>query len=65
MIRELIDAEVEAVAGGFTINGNGNDPVSINFNPQNQTTGGNATANGNGNATGGNAYGQSFGPISF
>jgi hypothetical protein len=65
MIRELIDAEVEAVAGGFTLNGNNNAPFTITFNPQNQTTGGNATANGNGNATGGNAGGQSFGPISF
>jgi hypothetical protein len=65
MIRELIDAEVEEVVGGLTISGNGNNPFTITFNPQNQTTGGNATSNGAGNATGGNAGGQTFGPISF
>jgi hypothetical protein len=65
MIRELLDTEVEAVAGGFTLNNSPQSPVTITFNPQNQTTGGNATVTGNGNAYGGNAGGQSFGPISF
>jgi hypothetical protein len=64
MIRELLDTEVEAVAGGFTLNGN-NSPVTITFNPQNQTTGGNAQSNGAGNATGGSAGGLSFGNVSF
>ena len=57
MIRELIDSELEVVAGGFTINGNGNDPVNINFNPVNNSPGG--------NATGGNGGGQNFGHTSF
>jgi hypothetical protein len=65
MIRELLDTEVEAVAGGFTINGNGNDPVQINFNPVNNANGGNAQANGNGNATGGNGGSQTFGNFQF
>jgi hypothetical protein len=65
MIRELIDSELEVVAGGFTISGNGNDPVTINLNPTNNSPGGNATAQGNGNATGGNGGSQTFGPISF
>ena len=66
MVRELIDSELEVVAGGFTISGNGNDPVTINLNPTNNANGGNAqVTTGNGNATGGNGGSQTFGPISF
>ena len=63
-VRELTEMEVEAVVGGGLFDGGG---FNINFNPVNNSPGGNATrnGNGNGNATGGNGGSQTFGPISF
>ena len=54
MIRELIDTELEAVAGGLTGNQNAVTLGNITLNPTINANGGNATAMGQGsNATGG------------
>ena len=54
MIRELIDTELEAVAGGLTGNQNAVTLGNITLNPTINANGGNATASGLGsNATGG------------
>ena len=58
MIRELIDTELEAVAGGLTGNQNAVTLGNITLNPTINANGGAATANGaNSNARGGDGGG--------
>jgi hypothetical protein len=58
MIRELIDTELEAVAGGLTGNQNTVTLGNITLNPTINANGGTANANGgNSNAQGGNGGG--------